>query len=223
MIYVGITDARRAAFSSKELAERLPVGVLRKIEGTKNEREKKLRLAAYLTLGELYSRLTSKVLPEISFADGEKPCFVKESDRTYSFNISHDRDFAVAAISDGEVGVDIQSMPERRLNIKRAVERLFSSRIGEERRVTDANLDADITFFKVCGTEIKKSATPQTEMQSANEATADPLARWTALEAVLKLDGVGFAPGKEPCKDAKTKTLSFGDGKDRYVITVAVY
>ena len=225
MIYIGITDARGASpVAYIELD--LPRGVTEKIKRTANEDERRLRTAAYKTLSELYKIAIGGKMPDIIAERGEKPAFVANGNEAPKFNISHDRGFAVAAISkDIEIGVDIQSMPTRKLNFKKITERLFK---GMKTKPLDYDEDdfpeVKIFFFEAFDGDFKRvSREGALTPISTADAYCDPLAKWTVLEASLKLDGGGFALKKRTeGLDPKTKTYSISLGNDSYFLTLAI-
>ena len=77
-------------------------------------------LRVFLTRGDAYQLLTRAVkavwgmdsLPEISRAQGGKPCFKDCPDR--HFNLSHSGEYALCALSDAPVGVDIEAVRPRK-------------------------------------------------------------------------------------------------------------
>ncbi|MBE5830034.1 MAG: 4'-phosphopantetheinyl transferase superfamily protein [Butyrivibrio sp.] len=164
--------------------EKMPKERKKKIDALKPEGSKRLCLGAGILLDkavrEYLATDCSKKLPspsdyEIATAPQGKPYIKGLSD--FSFNLSHSGDMAVIAVSDREVGVDIQklkhfkdSLVEHVFNIedKKLVKELVAELAGTGLTADDAQHD-DISFDQV-----------YTRM-------------WAMKESVMKYTGKGLA------------------------------
>ena len=93
-----------------------------RIKNIKNERARKQALAAELLVFYSIKKLRPKNIPIPPLrAAGEfgKPYFTENSD--FKFNISHSGDWAVIAVSDCEIGIDIEKIGKLRTNVAKRI------------------------------------------------------------------------------------------------------
>ena len=93
-----------------------------RIKNIKNERARKQALAAELLVFYSVKKLRPKNIPIPPLrAAGEfgKPYFTENND--FKFNISHSGDWAVIAVSDCEIGIDIEKIGKLRTNIEKRI------------------------------------------------------------------------------------------------------
>lgn len=110
---------------------------IKKLEGIRNENEKRRSAGAELMLIHAVTALFPDCEPPVAYdADENGKPYFKEIDGAY-FSLSHSGEYAVCAVSGKPVGVDIQAL--RRLN-EGIVKRCFTE--SERGRLTD---DASFT------------------------------------------------------------------------------
>lgn len=183
---------------------------------------------ARILLGELFSEAyPNEKMPEILKGKYGKPYFAGEGK---FFNITHEGGLAAVILSDeGEVGIDLQSLPSE-----------LRSREKIEERLTRVIRECDYYFTRAgvcepCGIEIysflplgddavtrslpTQSIKVYDEPRALSSADGELVRQWSELEALMKLSGGGFADvGRihEILATAKIKTLwvSDKDGKE---------
>lgn len=233
MIYAAVLDVTELDVGCEKYVAVLPNGVKKRIENTADTAVRKLRIGAYFMLSVLYEELSGEKMPEILYTDDGKPYFRGASDK-YTFGISHDGELAAVAVSDSgdEVGVDIQAVPKRSLHFEKIAERFFAP-LGKKDKVSQENaaqgdgaVCLDERFFSAYGDRIcEETAESFCEKSlTADEAASNFIARWSVLEALLKLSGGGFgelSDAGEIAKRAKTRTVRIKRGKREYSFTVA--
>lgn len=233
MIYAAVLDVTELGADCEKYVAALPNGVKERIENTADTAVRKLRVGAYFMLSVLYGELSGEKMPEILYTDDGKPYFSGTAEK-YTFGISHDGELAAVAVSDSgdEVGVDIQAVPKRSLHFEKIAERFFAP-LGKKDRAPQENAARedgafclDERFFSARGDSIcEETAESFCEKElTEKEASSDFIARWSVLEALLKLSGGGFgelSDAGEIAKRAKTRTVRIKRGKREYAFTVA--
>ncbi len=237
MIYLGILELSEKI--SDVYADKLGDAVKNRINEAKNPESRIARLGAYSLLVGMYDYLKGECcfqekMPQICYTGGGKPYFLENNSlqNAPKFNISHDLGLAVCVISNScEVGVDVQSMPKRRLNLSRIADRFFAPLrridplIPEEPE--DDELEVSVLFFTECGGELSLSELDKLSLKRVRDAlsSSDFLSKWTLLEAVLKMSGGGFgdsAAANELLANSDTVTFSLKHNGDEYFISAAV-
>lgn len=213
------------------------VDITRVSEGLERNKIKSVQSNfARLLLSKLFSDFSGgKSMPKIEKGIYGKP-FFENSD--IFFNISHERNLVALIMSDeGEVGIDLQSLPENVVSREKISERLtkiirendyyftrvgVSSEIKAEQQSFFAD-SADSIFPLPCAAE----SCPTDEPKILSRADADFLREWSELEALMKLSGGGFADvGRIPeiLAKAKIKSLFVSDAKGtEYALTYAAF
>ena len=205
-----------------------------RIEKRKSEKEKKLSLGAYSLLEKMYKKSfgDSVEMPEIVYTGEGKPCFEEEKDNKslqneVKFSISHDEEVAVVALSlcDGEVGVDVQSEPKRRINLEKIAERFFSpfrntKEVVEREKIEKG--DISISFYKIENGQICDA---EETGFSISDTPSEFLMRWTLLEASLKASSYGFSKVED--RDAivnrmRTRSFALALFDREYAVSVAI-
>ena len=231
MIYVAVADAND--FLENQI--KINAKVIKRIEKSSSESEKKIRATAYHAMFLLLERFcsdgwhkTQKL--DLCYTDAGKPYFEQQKNenkglqKVPSISISHDKNVAVAVISDAEkIGIDIQgdSVPKRRM--ERIAARFFTpiNKAGE----SSEGIDEEIQWFLAKGDRLLdiNEGFSKKELREEKESF-DFLAKWTKLEAVIKASGGGFLDYpqlEELLPTAKTKTFVLTKEKSEYVITIA--
>lgn len=170
-----------------------------------NPDEARLKLGAYILLSHLAREyMGADVLPEICYTPMGKPYFA--TDFKWQFNIAHDRDLCAVVLSDScdAVGVDLQSMPERKIRLERIRQRFFapldylSGKSGEEGGKIHT-LSIIPEFFSAKQTTdgyAAKKLSDTADFEKVSErgtADLDFLTKWTLLEATVKATGEGIS------------------------------
>lgn len=235
MIYIGLLDVEKIDTDNIEISI-FPDKVVQKIGKMKCESEKKLRTGAYLLLSVLYNKLVFgkdgyTSLPSIECTGDGKPYF-KESE--VAFNISHSESVSAVCISDtgDAIGIDIQSEPKNKRMLERAMERFFApikKNYEETAKAEDEKeAEAEIFFYTFDGEmkEIEEKAfADDFRIVNASEEK-DMLLKWTAFEALVKMEGCGIGKARrlneDGVADALCKSACFAKNKVRYAVTLAV-
>jgi hypothetical protein len=166
---------------------------------------------AYAMLDTLYRAKFNTPTPIIEKNEYGKPYFV---DGSCHFSISHGKGLCAVLLTDeGECGVDIE--PEIEENRAKKIDtRFLSDRLPVRPLKRDIELRHELTGgVKIQGVEVE------------NFDKMPITAKWTVLEAVLKMSGEGFAAFSkrlEIAAVAETKTLFFDGGQNPFYVTVAV-
>ena len=189
MISVGILDTRGLG-QSPSLASHLPKSENLRIEKIKNEKKKRLSFFSRVLLSEMYEREFKKKLPEISYTEEGKPYF---KSKECFFSISQSEDFVAVAISDFEVGVDIQLLSQNEEKRKRR-EKRFGLEVFDNSKAKENNID--FSFFDITEEKenliLKENKMKKPLLKNEKDGNESFLLRWTRLESALKLTGGGF-------------------------------
>ena len=177
---------------------------------------------AYAMLDTLYRAKFNTPTPIIEKNEYGKPYFV---DGSCHFSISHGKGLCAVLLTDeGECGVDIE--PEIEENRAKKIDtRFLSDRLPVRPLKRDIELRHELTGG--ANTQEPKPS-GEVEIQELEVGGAEGLtttAKWTVLEAVLKMSGEGFAAFSkrlEIAAVAGTKTLFSGGGQNPFYVTVAV-
>ena len=188
---------------------------------------------AYAMLDTLYRAKFNTPTPIIEKNEYGKPYFV---DGSCHFSISHGKGFCAVLLTDeGECGVDIE--PEIEENRAKKIDtRFLSDRLPVRPLKRDIELRHELTGgvnaqeTKPTGeVEIQElELTGGVKIQGVEVESFDKMpitAKWTVLEAVLKMSGEGFAAFSkrlEIAAVAGTKTLFAGGGQNPFYVTLAV-
>ena len=146
-------------------------------------------------------------------------------DGSCHFSISHGKGFCAVLLTDeGECGVDIE--PEIEENRAKKIDtRFLSDRLRVRPLKSDIELRQELT-----GGENAQESKPSggVKIQGVEVESFDKMpitAKWTVLEAVLKMSGEGFAAFSkrlEIAEGARTKTLLFANENRAFYVTVAI-
>ncbi len=227
MVRIAVLDITGCDADEFEAQNPIPDTVKKRIEKAKNPGERILKYAAYALLAKIYSEMRcGKEIPEIIDTSHGKPRF----DDSFvncglDFNISHDNGAVAVAISDKEVGVDLQSHGASTGAAARIGTRFANALAMLDEREGEVS-DISFSFFVVCDGKISEKCGKEAEIDvlAKEKSSCDFFARWTVLEAALKLDGGGFASiGKleDVVRNAIFKTFTFKLRDKKYTLTVA--
>lgn len=177
---------------------------------------------AYAMLDTLYRTKFNTPTPVIEKNEYGKPYFV---DGNCHFSISHGKGLCAVLLTDeGECGVDIE--PEIEENRAKKIDtRFLCDRLPVRPLKRDIELRQELTGG-VNAQEPKPLG--EVEIKELEVGGAEGLtttAKWTVLEAVLKMSGEGFAAFSkrlEIAAVAETKTMFEGGGQNPFYVTVAV-
>ena len=177
---------------------------------------------AYAMLDTLYRAKFNTPTPVIEKNEYGKPYFV---DGSCHFSISHGKGFCAVLLTDeGECGVDIEPEIEE-TRAKKIDTRFLCDRLPVRPLKRDIELRQELTGG-VNAQEPKPSG--EVEIQGVEAESFDKMpitAKWTVLEAVLKMSGEGFAAFSkrlEIAEGARTKTLLFANENRVFYVTVAI-
>ena len=222
MISVGILDTRGLG-QSPSLASHLPKSENLRIEKIKNEKKKRLSFFSRVLLSEMYEREFKKKLPEISYTEEGKPYF---KSKECFFSISQSEDFVAVAISDFEVGVDIQSDYENEDTLKK-LEKRFDLEVFDNAEEDKEN-EIQFSFFDIIEEKenvvLKENKTKCFGSKFGKNEGECFLFRWTRLESALKLIGGGFKDlinVNKNLQNIRFKTLFFQHGDTPIALSVA--
>ncbi|MBO7304551.1 MAG: hypothetical protein J6V09_04955 [Clostridia bacterium] len=203
MIVLGIIDVRQ--IEPERVGDVSQNQLFLRAKAAQNTDEVRQKLGAYYLLSYLVrEHMGADLLPEIYYTSFGKPYFKDSSE--LRFNISHDRCFAAVILSDGEceVGVDIQSMPDRKIRLERIRERFFAP-LDYLSGKNDKNTKKINThpvlpeFFSVKQTADGYAAEKMRDMTDIEIISGDDtaelefLTKWTLLEATVKAMGEGMS------------------------------
>ena len=188
---------------------------------------------AYAMLDTLYRAKFNTPTPIIAKSELGKPYFV---DCSCHFSISHGKGLCAVLLTDeGECGVDIE--PEIEENRAKKIDTRF---LCDRLPVRPLKRDIELRFELTGGVnaqepkpsgevEIKElELAGEVKIQGVEVENFDKMpitAKWTVLEAVLKMSGEGFAAFSkrlEIADGARTKTLLFANEKRAFYVTLAV-
>ena len=231
MIYVAVADANDFLENEIKTNEK----ITKRIEKSSSESEKKLRATAYHAMFLLLKRFCddgwckTKNL-DLCYTGAGKPYFKQETNENNglqnapSVSISHDKNVAVAVISDSErIGIDVQSDSVCKRRMERIASRFFApiNKVGER----SEGIGEEIKWFLANGEELLDISEGFLKKELNEEKEVfDFLAKWTRLEAVMKAAGEGFSEYprlEELLLTVKTKTFVLTKEKSEYVITIA--
>ena len=220
MVVLGIMDVR--GIIPERVGDVSQNQLFLRAKEVKNTDEARLKIGAYVLLSHLAREyMGADVLPEIYYTPMGKPYFKENSD--WQFNISHDRDLCAVILSNdySALGVDLQSMPDRKIRLERIRERFFAPLnylSGKERdEGQKANtLPLLLKFF----TAIEQGGTYATAALEEptgfdiifyeDTAELDFLTKWTLLEATVKATGEGISTYRDTEKlDTHTSVYAF--------------
>lgn len=176
----------------------------------------------YAMLDTLYRAKFNTPTPVIEKNEYGKPYF---TDGSCHFSISHGKGLCAVLLTDeGECGVDIEPEIEE-TRAKKIDTRFLSDRLPVRPLKRDIELRQELT-----GGENAQEPKPsgEVEIQELEVGGAEGLtttAKWTVLEAVLKMSGEGFAAFSkrlEIAERARTKTLLFTNENRAFYVTLAI-
>lgn len=194
---------------------------------------------AYSMLAEIFAKKFNTPCPIIKKTEQGKPYF-EASD--IHFSISHGKGLAAVLLSnEGECGVDIEPQIE-----SVTAEMIESRFLSESLPITPLLRDVEVVFGRKMAKEMSSCEAEKAPHRDTDKLGAmgenDPkiglqtlavtsyeelptTAKWTHLEAMLKLSGYGFSDfskRKNHAAVAGTKTLFSGGGQNPFYVTVAV-
>ena len=233
MLYIGVLRIKKED-NIDLLMKSLPEKTAERLSARRNEKERRLSAGAYSLLSKLYKKAlgTDDEMPQILYTGEGKPYFEEEKDNKglqneVKFSISHDEEVAVVALSlhDGEVGVDVQSEPKRRINLEKIAERFFSpfrntKEVVEREKIEKG--DISISFYKIENGQICDA---EETGFSISDTPSEFLMRWTLLEASLKASSYGFSKVED--RDAivnrmRTRSFALALFDREYAVSVAI-
>ncbi len=242
MIKVIITNTEKIQSEKcEELISHFSPAVTDKIIGTKNEKLKKQRIGAYISLDFLYKSIfgTQKEMPNLDYNEKGKPYFTNCKD--VFFSISHDEDYSAVAICDTcrDIGIDIQAMPKNKSRLERVADRFlsvfkrndFTYNAKKKMKENPSSIkENDISYiFAELGEHGKIEIVEDTVHEFLEKNKADEyeyLTKWTLLEASLKMEGSGFREyenAEKIIKKARQDIKVFvSENKIPYSVAVAV-
>ena len=226
MVRVGIVDLSKSNLCDFDINKIQQGAERERIEKTKNKEQRERRIAAYLLLERMLKDvLLDGEMPRIIYTPRGKPCFddVCGVNLNCHFNISHNGDVAVVAVSDAEVGVDVQLQNASEDSKSRVAARFADALFSLDGR-DESNLCVDFSFFVIKDGEVSERDNAKIANFTKSETAENFFARWTLLESALKLDGGGFASiGNISAivERASFKTVSFEIQDEKYALTVA--
>lgn len=164
---------------------------------TKNEKHRRERIGAYITLFECYFKLTGKALPDLFRDEKGKVQFVSDEKKHSTnclFNISHTDNVVVIAFCTSppykSVGVDIEQKRDV-TNADRLNERYLKNANNGLQNIKHS--DVQIEMIKMSSQGCITFMSSFSGEVVANRDTCSFIDNWTGLEAVLKADGGGFS------------------------------
>lgn len=177
---------------------------------------------AYAMLDTLYRAKFNTPTPVIEKNEYGKPYF---TDGSCHFSISHGKGLCAVLLTDeGECGVDIEPEIEE-TRAKKIDTRFLCDRLPVRPLKRDLELRQELTG----GANAQESKpSGEVEIQELEVGGAEGLtttAKWTVLEAVLKMSGEGFAAFSkrlEIAEGARTKTLLFANENRAFYVTLAI-
>ena len=171
MLTVRYAPVRALSELIPEAEERLSPELCRYATLPRGEGDRARRLAGLLLLSSVYSEEVGQRLPPILRTPEGKPYFAEGG---YHFSISHADGMVAVALSDTEVGIDIELLCEHK---RERIERLSRWMGDGERAAIAAAESADRAFVTAWvrkEAQVKKSGIGLAGMRSA-DATLPPL------------------------------------------------
>ena len=177
------------------------------------------RDVAYAMLDTAYGMKFNTPTPVTLKNEYGKPYF---ADGSCHFSISHGKGLCAVLLTDeGECGVDIE--PEIEENRARKIDTRF---LSDGLPVHPFDGDVELKTELSCGQKGEQSAAVKIQELAVGCMDELPItAKWTFLEAVLKMSGEGFAAFSkrlEIADSASTKTLLFAGEKKTFYVTLAI-
>ncbi len=179
------------------------------IRETKNKRQRRERIFAYMLLSYAFSDFTRSSLPEIIRDSYGRP---SAEGAGVDFNISHDNDVIALIISDeGRVGIDVQSHSFKTSErIVRFTKEICEGEAFLKERTGASELSR--CFVKrLCYAE-DKGIYPSENNELSPPDKASVISDWTLIEALVKCDGRGLQKLKDAFEilaECKTFERSF--------------
>lgn len=193
MIRIGVFDTAGCDIATFETNESLPESVAKRIENVKNPEEKSLKKAAYALLVKMYKEWSGEEeLPQIFYTPLGKPEFFVNQD--CHFNISHSKSAVAVAISNKNVGVDIQSLDMISESTAARVGARYADSLARACNAREPESTPEVLIYELRDGVISPTFC-SAEIINVEEGNAlcDFSSGWTRLEAALKLNGGGFA------------------------------
>lgn len=232
MVYVFISDCTQIVENSrvgisdtaKLIYSRLPKSIMERIDGTKNENQRLMRIFAYGLLNYALKLTQGDADYAIEWGAQGKPCLTlagRGSD--VKINLSHTEKMCAVAVSDeGDVGVDIEcEIPHDKA--ERLKKRLFSDiKICAENKIS--HIEYHLFEYSEQGEICEARGSEKYLLEGVAED--DYTALWTMGEAMMKCDGRGFlAVGNlaDLSNKMNVDTTCISLKNKRYTVSVATY
>jgi phosphopantetheinyl transferase len=145
--------------------------------------------AQKLAADYLIEKYITKDSSEIQRGEHGKPFLVGNT--SVKFNLSHGGNYAVLAIADREVGVDIENL-ERKANMDKIAKRVFTEAEREYIKGQGIGFWDFAQNDKMVRNDTAKPVILGEVPESIAEGTLRFFQIWTAKEAVMKATGLGF-------------------------------
>lgn len=188
MLKVYAMDVSGLDYTDVRLLSRMSPKRIEKINRLKSEKLKKQSIGAELLLNYALKREMADIeLPIIWETDRNGKLFVP--DIPFYVNLSHSEDYAVCAVSDREVGVDIQKHKETSESL---AARFFT--VDEYMYIKSAP-DFSSAFYDIWTRK-------ESLIKAAGKGLAIPLSGFSALKNTVVLDGKAYSFRKYKIKDS---------------------
>lgn len=186
LFLIDIEKSDCSKIENEKLEELFPLPITQKIEKTKNKKLRRDRVITYIALIDILSGKLEKkeIFNLFKFQENGKPYL--EKNEIY-FSVSHTDGLAVVAVSDFQVGVDIEKIITEK---RETVEKICNKYIAKYEEIKPEKLK-NVNYCYVFGDKVEKKRIIVANEEMKFETV--PFLRWTALEAFLKADGSGFS------------------------------
>ena len=216
LFFVDLKKSDAVNYEGKSFTEAFPLTLAEKIEKTKNESLKKDRIIVYTALIDILARKEEKlkIFENFCFSEKGKP-YLKDS--FVRFSLSHTDGMGVIAVSDTEIGVDIEKIiAEKTVSVEKICDKFYLQNLEfKTKKLKNVNY---CLIFKG-KSEINQVIPVNIEADEVNL----PFLKWTNLEARLKLGENGFSEIRKTLEkkvDVKSYLLSITDAD--FAVSVAL-
>ena len=198
---------------TEALLEGLCDGVKEKIKKTTDVKTRSERVLSYSFLTKILKEIEKDEKKiDIAFDGNGKPFFKNSKTK---FSLSHTDGITAVAVSEKNVGVDVELiLSERESNIKKVCDRYCA----------DICVDKKTTISEILTYEARNGFCRSNSFEIDLKPFKSDFSRWTELEAALKCEGGGFASIRA-IKNEKTgivcQSVTFEVKKAKYSVSVA--